>query len=287
MDALVMCGGKGTRLDAQTEKPLVKICGEPMVDRVVSALAGSQIESIYGVVSPNAPETRAYLSNLIPSIETPGSGYVTDLQVALRDEAIDTPVVTVVADLPLLTATHVDRLLSVAGGESTFQIESQTHHHERPPTHSQTPHHERPPTQSPTRHHERPPTQSPTHHQEGPQSQQRSVRSTTTVVPAALKRQLGVDDATDPGGKQGDSSGSTTDQAQPMWVPAGLNVVASAATGESSESTDGANRSDAPEERLFTTWDARVAVNVNRKRDIDVARRFCRSIESANSRQSP
>jgi adenosylcobinamide-phosphate guanylyltransferase len=109
MDALVMCGGRGTRLDADCEKPLFPVDGQPMVDRVVGALDASDVETVYAVVSPQAPETAAHLD--CPVIETPGEGYVEDLNAALSDERVSPPVLTVAADLPLLDAAAVDSIL--------------------------------------------------------------------------------------------------------------------------------------------------------------------------------
>lgn len=107
-----MCGGQGSRLESEVEKPLYSIAGVPMVDRVCGALADSTVESIYAVVSPQAPETQAHLarSETVHTIETPGSGYVSDLQTALGDARLSTPVLTVAADLPLLEAATVDRI---------------------------------------------------------------------------------------------------------------------------------------------------------------------------------
>lgn len=123
MDALVMCGGRGTRFwssGATSEKPLYPVAGVPMVDRVRRALAESAIESVYAAVSSSAPETHAYLAEApvsaseadVPLVETPGDGYVTDLGVALDDPRIDTPVVTVAADLALLDASVVDDVVA-------------------------------------------------------------------------------------------------------------------------------------------------------------------------------
>lgn len=134
MDALVMCGGRGTRLDADVEKPLFEVGGEPMVDRVLDALAGSRVATIYAAVSPNAPATRAHLAadgndpsrscTVAPIlVETPGEGYVADLEVALQTTG--TPVLTVAADLPLLSADLVDELLAVqarGGGSLTVAV---------------------------------------------------------------------------------------------------------------------------------------------------------------------
>ncbi|HET7322974.1 MAG TPA: NTP transferase domain-containing protein [Halococcus sp.] len=102
-----MCGGRGTRLDGRTEKPLYEIDGHPMIDRVCDALAASRIETMYPVVSPHTPRTREHLDGRV--IEAPGEGYVTDLQYAL--ERTDSPVLTVAADLPLLAGDTIDTVL--------------------------------------------------------------------------------------------------------------------------------------------------------------------------------
>jgi adenosylcobinamide-phosphate guanylyltransferase len=104
-----MCGGRGTRLDSDVEKPLFEVCGVPMVDRVAAALDGSRVETVYPVVSPHAPATREHLGR--PCIETPGEGYVADLQAALADDRIERPVLTAAADLALLDAAVVDTVL--------------------------------------------------------------------------------------------------------------------------------------------------------------------------------
>jgi adenosylcobinamide-phosphate guanylyltransferase len=117
MDALVMCGGRGTRLDAPVEKPLFEIGGTPMVERVCDALAGSSVDSVYGVPSTQTSDTYAFLESLsIPCIETEGEGYVSDLQTAL--DTVSRPVVTVAADLPLLDGPLVDRIIHRAAGRS-------------------------------------------------------------------------------------------------------------------------------------------------------------------------
>ena len=121
MDALLMCGGRGTRLRpavGDTEKPLVSVDGQPMVDRVVDALQASQVETVVAAVSPATPETAARLADRegVRLVETPGEGYVDDLMTAL--ETVETPVVTVTADLPLLTGGLVDRAIEASNGES-------------------------------------------------------------------------------------------------------------------------------------------------------------------------
>ncbi|MHB9288924.1 NTP transferase domain-containing protein [Halobacteriales archaeon Cl-PHB] len=110
-----MCGGRGTRL-AAGEKPLFDVGGRPMVDRVVAALEASEVDEVLAVTSPHVPATAAHLD--CPNLETPGEGYVADLQAALADDRVTRPVLTVAADLPLLDATIVDAVLDAAGGRS-------------------------------------------------------------------------------------------------------------------------------------------------------------------------
>jgi adenosylcobinamide-phosphate guanylyltransferase len=116
-----MCGGRGTRLDSDTEKPLFDVAGRPMVDRVRDALAAAdRVETVHAVVSPHAPETRAHLDGELPLVETPGDGYVADLGVAL--DAVEPPVLTVAADLPLLAGDAVDHVLAAADGSTSVCV---------------------------------------------------------------------------------------------------------------------------------------------------------------------
>lgn len=102
-----MCGGTGSRLDFDGEKPLYEIGGRPMIDRVIDALGESSVDNIYAVTSPAVPGTSAHVA--VEVIEAPGDGYVTDLVVAL--EHVSQPVLTVAADLPLLTGDGIDWVL--------------------------------------------------------------------------------------------------------------------------------------------------------------------------------
>jgi adenosylcobinamide-phosphate guanylyltransferase len=107
MDALVMCGGQGKRLDFDGEKPLYEIAGQPMIDRVIDALEASAVTRISAVGSPQVPETRTHVG--VPVIEGTGDGYVADLTLAL--EQVETPVLTLGADLPLLDGPAIDWVL--------------------------------------------------------------------------------------------------------------------------------------------------------------------------------
>ena len=130
MNALVMCGGRGTRLRSAvgyTEKPLVEVGDRPLIDRVVDAVWGANIgdddsgelerKPVYAAVSPATPETAAHLrdDDRVQCLETSGEGYVADLTAALNH--VGQPAVTVTADLPFLSAGHVERASRVADGD--------------------------------------------------------------------------------------------------------------------------------------------------------------------------
>lgn len=102
------------------EKPLRRVAGRSLLERVHSALQASAVETIYAVTSPDAPETAARAPS--PIIETPGDGYVPDLQRALADDRVSRPILTATADLPLLEGGVIDWLLSVANGRATMAV---------------------------------------------------------------------------------------------------------------------------------------------------------------------
>ncbi|WP_424019950.1 NTP transferase domain-containing protein [Halorientalis pallida] len=116
-----MCGGRGTRLDAPVEKPMYRVAGRPMVDRAHDALAGSEVESVVAAVSPHTPETAAHLRECgVAVVETPGEGYVADLDAALS--TLSRPAVTCVADLPLLSPALVDEACEAARNSSADSL---------------------------------------------------------------------------------------------------------------------------------------------------------------------
>ena len=109
-----MCGGRGTRLDAPVEKPRYEVAGRPMVDRVCDALVAGPVDRVTAAVSPHTPTTAAALRDRpdVSVVETPGEGYVADLDAALAAADLARPVLTCVADLPLLTAALVETVLA-------------------------------------------------------------------------------------------------------------------------------------------------------------------------------
>jgi adenosylcobinamide-phosphate guanylyltransferase len=118
-----MCGGRASRMQASSEKPLLKVGGVPMVERVVSALAGSgRFGRIVAAVSPNAPRTTEFLkSKGIESVETAGEGYAQDLSrllLKLKPEKV----VVVPADVPLLDPQAVNDIVDAAKSRQELAV---------------------------------------------------------------------------------------------------------------------------------------------------------------------
>ena len=68
--AVIMSGGKGTRLKADVEKPLFKLRDKPLIDYVIKNLSDSKfIDKIFVAISPNTPATTKYLTSLDSSFE--------------------------------------------------------------------------------------------------------------------------------------------------------------------------------------------------------------------------
>ncbi len=110
--ALVMAGGKGTRMTLSVEKPLLLVGGTPVIDFVLDALKNAKsVKSVVVAVSRHTPETARHLRKLgVSVVETPGLEYVSDMGYAVKALGMQT-VLTVAADLPLLTAEVVDDVL--------------------------------------------------------------------------------------------------------------------------------------------------------------------------------
>lgn len=102
MLALIMAGGQGSRL-RMGEKPLVTVCGRPMLSYAIKAFESAGHEVIV-VASHRTPFTKNWCrARGIPLYSAEGLGYVEDIQAAAEDlvEAGE-PFFTSVSDLPCL-----------------------------------------------------------------------------------------------------------------------------------------------------------------------------------------
>ena len=119
--ALIMAGGRGTRIGLPMEKPLLPFLGKPLIDWVAGAVAEAhKVDEFYVVTSTNTSETEKYcLQRGWQIVRTDAKGYHMDLKQATRDANLIGPVLTVPADSPALTGKFLDRVISQFEGCGT------------------------------------------------------------------------------------------------------------------------------------------------------------------------
>lgn len=110
--ALVMAGGKGTRMALAEEKPMLQVGGKPVVSLVLEALGNAKkLDSVVVAVSDYTPKTAAYLAGFpVEVLKTPGKEYVSDMGYAVKALKMET-VLAIAADMPLITGEIIDEVL--------------------------------------------------------------------------------------------------------------------------------------------------------------------------------
>jgi adenosylcobinamide-phosphate guanylyltransferase len=110
--ALIMAGGKGTRMKLAQEKPLIKVCGKPVIEYVLGALKNAKkIDSVIVATSSCTPKTTMLMKKLdVQVIETPGKDYVSDMGYVVSTLKLGV-FLAIAADLPLVTGEMVDAVV--------------------------------------------------------------------------------------------------------------------------------------------------------------------------------
>jgi adenosylcobinamide-phosphate guanylyltransferase len=110
--ALIMAGGRSTRLEAEVEKPLLELEGRFLIDYALDAVGGCRyVDKFWAVTSPHTQKTEDYLKEkAVQILQAPGEGYVEDLVFAVRRLNIEKTLI-VSADLPLITSTDLDSVI--------------------------------------------------------------------------------------------------------------------------------------------------------------------------------
>jgi len=116
LDALVMAGGKGSRLN-RGEKPLVRLFGRPLIEFVVSCLTDSLAVSegrILVATTNNVPLTSRWAREReLEVVETAGKGFVPDMVEAINQAGVREPILVIMADLPLVTPDLIDQIIEI------------------------------------------------------------------------------------------------------------------------------------------------------------------------------
>jgi adenosylcobinamide-phosphate guanylyltransferase len=110
--ALVMAGGKGSRMTLKEEKPLLQVGGKPVIEHVLKALTkAKKVDSVVVAVSDYTPKTAKLLAKFhVSVIHTPGKEFVSDMGYAVRALNLQT-VLAIGADFPLITAEVIDDIV--------------------------------------------------------------------------------------------------------------------------------------------------------------------------------
>jgi adenosylcobinamide-phosphate guanylyltransferase len=113
VSALIMAGGKGTRMNSSQEKPLIKICDKPVIKYVFDALKNAKkIDNIYVAVTQQTPKTAMYIQEKFQTniVTTPGKDYVSDMGYATQTLKLGN-FLAIAADLPLITGEILDQII--------------------------------------------------------------------------------------------------------------------------------------------------------------------------------
>jgi len=119
MIGIVMAGGKGSRMNLAGEKLLLKY-KKPIILHVIDALRNSKCFSkILAITSSNSPKTKKLLEeNNIDVFDTPGEGYVEDLNLVLQ--SLNDFVLITSGDLPYLDADIIKNIVNKYNSENIW-----------------------------------------------------------------------------------------------------------------------------------------------------------------------
>ncbi|KAG2473444.1 MAG: 5-deoxyadenosylcobinamide phosphate nucleotidyltransferase [Nitrosopumilales archaeon] len=119
MIGIVMAGGQGTRMESNQEKLLLKY-KKPVILHVIDALRDSEsFSKILAITSPHTPKTKELLKQTdVEIVETPGNGYVRDLNQVLS--SIDDYVLVTSGDLPFLDAEIIKQIVALFNPENVW-----------------------------------------------------------------------------------------------------------------------------------------------------------------------
>jgi adenosylcobinamide-phosphate guanylyltransferase len=110
--ALVMAGGKGTRIKTEEEKPLLKVNSKPLIEYILDALKGAKkVNEIVVAVSQHTPKTATFAKRFsVKVLRTPGKDWCSDVQYAIRKLQLGA-VLTIASDLPLITGEVIEEVI--------------------------------------------------------------------------------------------------------------------------------------------------------------------------------
>jgi len=112
--ALIMAGGKGSRMGLPTEKPMLPFLGKPLLDWVAEAVLNAKsVSEFYVITSSNTPKTEQHCREKgWKTVHTDAKGYHNDLKQAIRRLGWMGPVLTMPSDVPAITGPILDKVIN-------------------------------------------------------------------------------------------------------------------------------------------------------------------------------
>ena len=117
--AIVMAGGRGTRLKVDVEKTIFKLHGKPLIKYVLDNISSSKlVEDVVIAVSPHTQETTKYLKSLngnFQILNTSGIDYLNDLSYILtlfESKSKKDTLLFINADLPFVSGETIEFILT-------------------------------------------------------------------------------------------------------------------------------------------------------------------------------
>ncbi len=111
--ALIMAGGRGSRMGLPSEKPMLPFLGKPLLDWVAEAvLNANKISEFYIITSVNTPQTEEHCKSMGWNfVHTDAKGYHNDLKQAVSKLGWMGPVLTMPSDVPAITGPVLDKVV--------------------------------------------------------------------------------------------------------------------------------------------------------------------------------
>lgn len=116
MIAVIMAGGKSTRMGKRMEKPVLRLGKEALLERSAKAVKGSRATDFIVATTPSTPKTtKLAIRRGYAVLETPGMDYHDDVYFLLDRIG---PYISLNADIPFITSNAIDKLISKSKNES-------------------------------------------------------------------------------------------------------------------------------------------------------------------------
>jgi adenosylcobinamide-phosphate guanylyltransferase len=109
MRALIMAGGAGRRIHLG-EKPLVSVCGRPMIAYIIDAFISAGIEPVVAASSKTPMTMNWCRAQSIDVIRAEGRGYIEDMVEAVKTLGDRQRLFISVSDIPCITAESIHKI---------------------------------------------------------------------------------------------------------------------------------------------------------------------------------